>query len=369
MTQHSLTTRLDHYINAMLPETHGHQRKAFRDFVAALLVVRTCCQATLARSFPNFEAASRRLTRWLHNPRLDPPTPARAHAQAVVGQVPLSGTVRIAIDWTTEEQQHLLVASLVVGRRAVPLYWEAYTTAELKGAQRALEERFVEQLVGQVLAAPVRERLLGTADRGFCTGNFLALLDRWGVAFVVRLTANVTVWVDHHWQSLGSLPLRGTTRRRLLGRLQVMRTKPGRYWVAQARTRNKKGRWGYWHLASNRPLSAAAMAHEYARRFSCEEGFRDAKRLLGFAQARIAELLAWVRMFAVVAAALLLLTQLGTHLLRHPQCQRWLRQVRSRRRARSELSVVAAVCQLLDQVEVVWNRLTPHTKLNLEATL
>ena len=36
MTQHSLTTRLDHYINTMLPETHGHQRKAFRDFVAAL---------------------------------------------------------------------------------------------------------------------------------------------------------------------------------------------------------------------------------------------------------------------------------------------------------------------------------------------
>jgi hypothetical protein len=50
----------------MLPETHAHQRKAVRDFVAALLVVRTCCQATLARYFANFAAASRRLTRWLH---------------------------------------------------------------------------------------------------------------------------------------------------------------------------------------------------------------------------------------------------------------------------------------------------------------
>src|SRR5262249_55955497 len=77
-----------------------------------------------------------------------------------------------------------------------------------------------------------------------------------------------------------------------------------------------------------------------------EEGFRDAKRLLGFAQARIAELLAWARMFAVVAAALLLLTQLGTALLRHPQRHVWLRLVRSRRRARSEVSVVAVVCHL-----------------------
>jgi hypothetical protein len=58
MTQHSQPTRLNHYINTLMPETHGHQRKAFGEFVAALLVVRTCCQATLARYFPNFEAAS-----------------------------------------------------------------------------------------------------------------------------------------------------------------------------------------------------------------------------------------------------------------------------------------------------------------------
>src|SRR5262249_11341357 len=171
MTQHSLTTRLDHYINLLMPETHGHQRKAFRDFVAALLVVRTCCQATLARSFPNFEAASRRLTRWLHNPRLEPQAQARAHAQAVVAQLPPTGPVRIARDGTTEDQQHLLVASLLVGRRAIPLYWEAYTTAELKGAQRALEHAFVDELFEQLLRGLPRDRLLLTADRGFCEGK------------------------------------------------------------------------------------------------------------------------------------------------------------------------------------------------------
>src|SRR5215468_12796663 len=107
MTQPSLTTRLEHYIDIMLPETHGHQRKAFRDFVAALLVVRTCCQATLARYFPNFEAASRRLTRWVHNPRLDVQAQAHAHAQLLVHQLPPTGPVRVEIDWNTEDQQHL----------------------------------------------------------------------------------------------------------------------------------------------------------------------------------------------------------------------------------------------------------------------
>jgi hypothetical protein len=35
---------------------------------------------------------------------------------------PLTGPVRLALDWTTEDAQHLLVASVHVGGRALPLY-------------------------------------------------------------------------------------------------------------------------------------------------------------------------------------------------------------------------------------------------------
>jgi len=369
MTQPLQPTRLAHYINTLMPETHGHQGKAFGDFVAALLVVRTCCQAALARYFPNFEAASRRLTRWLHNPRLDVQAQAHAHAQALVPQLPRSGPVRVAIDWTTEDQQHLLVASVIVGRRAVPLYWEAYTTKARKGQQRALEEAFLRQVIEQELATVARERLLVTADRGFGDGTLLTELARLQVPFVLRLSANITVCLDQRWQKLGTLQMRHTTRRRALGRLWCLRSNPQRCWVTQARARNKKGRWEYGHLVSNRPLSAFSMAYEYARRFGCEEGFRDAKRTLGFAAARIAQIEAWARMFALVAAALLVLAQWGTHLLTHPQRQTWLQHVRSRRRIRSELSVITVVCHLLDQGIALWPLLTPHAKLNLEATL
>ena len=369
MTQHLQPTRLEHYINTLMPETHGHQRKAFGDFVAALLAVRTCCQATLARYFPNFEAASRRLTRWLHNSRLDAQTQAHAHALVLVHQLPRSGPVRVAIDWTTEDQQHLLVASVIVGRRAVPLYWEAYTTAERKGQQRALEVAFLRRVIEQELGRVTRERLLVTADRGFGDGTLLTELARLQVPFVLRLAAHITVCLDQQWQKLGRLPMRHTTRRRALGRLWCLRSNPQRCWVTQARARNKKGRWEYWHLVSNRPLSAFSMAAEYARRFGCEEGFRDAKRTLGFAAARIAQIEAWARMFALVAAALLVLAQWGTHLLTHPQRQTWVQQVRSRRRTRSELSVITVVCHLLDQGIALWPLLSPHAKLNLEATL
>jgi DDE family transposase len=369
MTQHSQPTRLYHYINTLMPETHGHQRKAFGDFVAALLVVRTCCQATLARYFPNFEAASRRLTRWLHNTRVDVQAQAQAHAQVLVHHLPSTGPVRVAIDWTTEDQQHLLVASVIVGRRAVPLYWEAYTTTERKGQQRAIEVAFLRQVIEQELALVTRERVLVTADRGFGDGTILTELARLHVPFVLRLAANITVCLDQQWQKLGRLRMNHTTRRRALGRLWCLRSNPQRCWVTQARARNKKGRWEYWHLVSNRPLSAFTMAHEYARRFGCEEGFRAAKRTLGFAAARIAQIAAWARMFALVAAALLILTQWGTRLLTHPQRQTWVQQVRSRRRTRSELSVITVVCHLLAQGITLWALLTPHTKLNVEAAL
>lgn len=111
------------------------------------------------------------------------------------------------------------------------------------------------------------------------------------------------------------------------------------------------------------------MAHEYARRFTCEEGFRDGKRLLGFADARIACLAAWARMFTLVAIALAVLTRIGCALITHERRDDWLRRVRSRRQTRSELSVVRSVIELLAQDESLWELLDHYGRLNLEAGL
>src|SRR5215210_7512821 len=99
MNQSSLATRLGEYISLVLPDAHGHQLKAVSDFVFALLSVRTCCQAGLARFFDNFEAASKRLFRLLHNSRLDPEGLARSHASALARHLPVEGCVRLALDW------------------------------------------------------------------------------------------------------------------------------------------------------------------------------------------------------------------------------------------------------------------------------
>jgi len=111
------------------------------------------------------------------------------------------------------------------------------------------------------------------------------------------------------------------------------------------------------------------MTREYARRFACEEGFRDGKRLLGFAEARIQCLAAWTRMFALVAVALSVVTRIGCALLESADHEQLLRRVRSRREARSELSLVRSVVELLTQDETLWQLLDHQCRLNLEAGL
>jgi hypothetical protein len=369
MNQSSLTTRLGEYISLILPDAHGHQRKAICDFVLALLSVRTCCQAGLARFFDNFEAASKRLFRLLHNSRLDPEELALSHAAALVRRLPLEGCVRLALDWTTEDSQHLLVASLSVGRRAVPLYWRAYHDAELKQRMSRYEREFVRTLFADVLCSVARRRFVLTADRWFADVDLLDLLNDLGVSYVIRTKASYHVRIEGRWRRLDSLRWMKNQRRRAWGRIWYVEGDPRQLFLVQARSRDKQGRWGVWHLMSNRNLSAHRMAQEYARRFTCEEGFRDAKRLLGFAQAHIRCLKAWTRMFTLVAIALAVLTKLGCALVSHVRRNSWLRRVRSRRLARSELSMVRIVVELLMRDENFCQLLDHHSMLNLEARL
>lgn len=369
MKPSSLTTRLGEYISRVLPDAHGHQQKAVCDFVRALISVQTCCQAALARFFDNFEAASRRLSRLLHNARLAPDELAPAHARAVVAQLPMAGAIRLSLDWTTEGAQHLLIASLRVGTRAVPIYWRAYQDAELKERMSLYQRVFARRLFGDVLGGVERRRFVLTADRWFADVDLLDLLDEFGVSYVIRTKSSYKVRVEGWWRRLDSLGWRGNQRRRAWGRVWYCEGDPRRLYLVQARARDPKGRWGIWHLLSNRPLSALCASREYARRFTCEEGFRDAKRLLGFAEARIKCVEAWARMFTLVAVALLVLTTLGCALLMHAGLEGRLRRVRSRRRARAELSLVRSVVELLTQGDDLWQLLDHRNRLNLEAGL
>jgi DDE family transposase len=368
--QHSTTTRLREYINTLLPTAHGHQLKAIFDFVLALIDQQTCCQAQLARFFDNTEAASKRLSRLLHNPRLSVAEMSRATARMIMVQLPLAGPVRLTLDWTIEDQQVLLVASLTIGRRAIPLWWQAYGEDQLKDRMSDIERSMVRTLFEDVLCEVDRRRFIFTADRGFASVELFDLLDELGISFIIRSKGNVKVLMDGKWRKLSTLYLKRNQRRRSLGRLWYGESDRRRLHLVQSRARDRKGKWSLWYLVSNRPLSSMKATSEYALRFSCEEGFRDAKRMLGFGEARIADIAAWARMFTLVAIALLVLANIGCQLIKdHSSAMVQLRRVRSRRRCRSELSLVRAVTELLKKQTSLWELLDYGSKLNLEACL
>src|SRR5256714_11835092 len=209
MTQSSCPTRLQEYINAMLPNAHGHQRKAIFDFVTALISVQSCWQAELARFFGNQEAALKRLARFLRNERLDVQELALSTARTIVAQLPRTGPVRIAIDWTIEGEQHLLVASLMVGRRAVPLFWRAYAESELKARRSGYEREFVRTLVREGLCEVSTRRQIITADRAFSVVEFFDVLSDLGGFFVIRGQSSVKVLLDGRWRKLHTLRMHG----------------------------------------------------------------------------------------------------------------------------------------------------------------
>jgi hypothetical protein len=119
-----------------------------------------------------------------------------------IHQLPRHGKVRLAIDWTIEDNQHLLVVSLIVGRRAVPIYWRAYEASMLKGRMKRYELAVIRRAVGRVMQAVGKRRVVVTADRGFADVALFSLLKQLGMAFIIRVNAGTHVYFQGQWCKL-----------------------------------------------------------------------------------------------------------------------------------------------------------------------
>lgn len=363
--------RLEEFIEKMLPWAHGHQIKSITVFVAAIIEKQTGNQAELARTQGNQESASKRLSRLIHNPRLSPKDFAEWLSRQVLEQLPRVGKIRMTIDWTSEGDQHLLVVSVVVGGRALPIFWRAYAQSALKGRMKRYERAVIKQAFKLIFSRIDRRRIKLTADRGFADDDLFELLDELKLKYTIRVKGSVNVFYKDQWVKLSELSFRGNQRHRDLGWVYYNQSSPYRVWLTISRARDKNGQWGIWYLVSNESLHAKGAAKEYGYRFRCEEGFRDAKWYLGFAKARIKDINAWSRLFGLFAIALLAMTTLGMKLLigGGAKARELLRRVASRRRDRCELSLISAVGALLRQDWSLILALSPYAKLNLEATL
>jgi hypothetical protein len=146
----------------MLPWAHGHQLNGITDFVSAMVEKQTARQAQLARCLDNHEAAAKRLSRLLHNERLDPKTLADAVLSQILHPLPSRGPICLAIDSTVEDRQHLLVVSWIMGRGGVPMYWRAYDASVLQGRMKRYEASVIRRAITRVTQRVGKRRVIVT---------------------------------------------------------------------------------------------------------------------------------------------------------------------------------------------------------------
>ena len=216
----------------------------------------------------------------------------------------------VAVDWTEwHHDLRILVAAVVAGTRAIPLYAEAFDRLIRLRSQNARENTFARILADGLKRAEVTATLL--CDRGFRRTSWLALLSELRLGFVVRLMDDVLVEVAPGLQSplksilltpgqlldLGVVALRsdGAVQVRVIG-----------YWAP--------GRNEPWWLATSVTAHPAFVLKLYDRRMTIEEQFRDTKgRRFGaklfWTQFRNPEALA--RFVMLLAVALLIWTITG----------------------------------------------------------
>jgi hypothetical protein len=148
---------------------------------------------------------------------------AEAVLEQALRQLPRRGKVRLAIDWTIQGSQHLLVVLLVTGGRAVPIYWRAYSETVLRGRMRRYEIAVIKRVLTRVRRVVGRCRLRVTADRWFADVLLCDLLESFEAIYIIRVKASTKVCVGGEWRQLQTLSFLSRARGCNLGRVRYLR--------------------------------------------------------------------------------------------------------------------------------------------------
>lgn len=215
-------------------------------------------------------SALNRFYRLLRNPRIDD---QKLTSQLIRLMADGKQSLLIAIDWTQWHQPwQMLIASVVLGCRAIPLQSTVCSKPIREKSQNTKENVFLESLVSTLKELGVGATFL--CDRGFRRVAWIKLLVELEQHFVVRLMTDVMI---HK---------RGGVCRRLsswhLGMGQAVDL--GWVWLRQDRAVRARiiGLWApgqkeAWWLVTDLDDSLVEIAALYDRRMAIEQQIRDTK--------------------------------------------------------------------------------------------
>jgi len=220
--------------------------------------------------------------------------------------------ILVAMDWTDfdHDDQSTLALSLVTGHgRAAPLIWLTVWKEEIATRRNDYEDACLRRLTETV---PPGCRVTILADRGFGDQKLFAFLDTLGFGYVIRFRGNIRVTDANgetrpaaEWVGKG-----GRARKLRHARVTAQSRQVGAVVCVHAKDMKEP-----WCLAASDPeATSAVLVNHYAKRWTIEPQFRDAKDLrfgMGLSASRVGEPAKRDRLLLVSAFAMALLTLLG----------------------------------------------------------
>lgn len=239
----------------------------------------------------------KRIWRFLGNPRLNHDVFYQNIINFVWPYVQSWAVIPIALDWTFNEKHEkwqCLVASLIVGKRGIPLLVRAFRDHDYEDEETRsrVEESFVEDLKKMLPPLAPNQIVVILADRGFGCTSLFQKLQELQLHFCIRLSTGAYFWKNGYGRQLdnsmidpGDPPLLWKnvlypdSCQVHLARLAATCAKP------------KKGKEkDPWFLASSLVWDAEPLIALYAKRMIIEEDFRSAKMHLHWEDSRIRKL-------------------------------------------------------------------------------
>src|SRR5205085_5624602 len=291
------------------------QQATLSQMVCGLLCCRSLILAEIARGFETtvaFPHNLKRVERYVSNPRLQSLQCKQVIARRLLRQLhhrlqlKPRQPLEIIIDWTSVWPYQVLSALVPVAGRAVPVLQWAIARDQLKAQQNTFEMQFIAALRR---CLPRHWKAVIVADRGFQRVALLQYLDAQGFGYVIRVKGDACVEVSRYRGKLRDYPLQVGQCFKLS---EVIYHKTKRHGLKVVLNCEKRdGKVVSWMLATNLGLTARQTVAIYARRFWCEESFRDQKQEFELEGVRVKQAARLENLLLVLAIAMLMLGIIG----------------------------------------------------------
>ena len=291
------------------------QQATLAQMVCGLLSCRSLLLAEIARGFETTVAFShnlKRVERFVSNPRLQALQSKQVIARRLLRQLhhrlhlKPQPPLEIIIDWTSVWPYQVLSALVPVSGRAVPVLQWAIARDQLKARQNTFEMQFLAALRR---CLPKSWKVVLVADRGFQRVALLEFLDAQGLGYVICVKGDACVEVAGYRGKLRHYALQVGQCFKLS---KVTYHKTRRYELKVVLNCEKRGgKVCSWMLGTNLGLTAKQTVAIYARRFWCEESFRDQKQEFELEGVRVKQAARLENLLLVVAIAVMILAVIG----------------------------------------------------------